>query len=171
MIQQAKRHPKYQLLAGAYMAQIIAMPTDQTEMAPEFHTDNLTLNFESNKQALNLPANPKLKKSGQPCNDGHDQDHSRERRRPQNKNPVQCTSCKLFGHCIETQVCRFSAQLMYAKAYIEAHADRAKTNAESYNAANNKNKVNKIYQQFPETFDEYMTDKERYCKSIDQEDA
>jgi hypothetical protein len=182
MIQQAKRHPEYQLLAGAYMAQIIAMPTDQTEMAPEFHTDNLALNFESNKQALNLPANPKLNKFGQPRNDGNDRDHSRERRRPQYKNPVQCTSCKLFGHCIETQVCRFSAQLMYAKAYIEAHADRAKTNAEAYNAANNKNKVNKIYQQFPEKFDEYMTDEERentryelattfYCKSIDTEDA
>ena len=182
MIQQAKRHPEYQLLAGAYMAQVIAMPTDQNEMAPEFHTDNLALNFESNKQALNLPSNPTMNKFGQPRQDSNDRDNSRERRRPQYKNPVQCTSCKLFGHCIETQVCRFSAQLMYAKQYIEAHADRAKTNAEAYNAANNKNKVNKIYKQFPEKFDEYMTDEERentryeltstfYCKSIDKEDA
>ena len=182
MIQQAKRHPEYQLLAGAYMAQIIAMPTDQNEMAPEFHTDNLALNFESNKQALNLPANPTMNKFGQPRDGGNDRDNSRERRRPQYKNPVQCTSCKLFGHCIETQVCRFSAQLMFAKTYIETHADRAKTNAEAYNAANNKNKVNKIYKQFPEKFDDYMTDEERentryelattfYCKSIDKEDA
>jgi hypothetical protein len=182
MIQQAKRHPEYQLLAGAYMAQIIAMPTDQNEMAPEFHTDNLALNFESNKQALNLPANPTMNKFGQPREGGNDRDNSRERRRPQYKNPVQCTSCKLFGHCIETQVCRFSAQLMFAKTYIEAHADRAKTNADAYNAANNKNKVNKIYKQFPEKFDDYMTDEERentryelattfYCKSIDKEDA
>jgi hypothetical protein len=123
-----------------------------------------------------------MNKLGQPRQDGNDRDNGRERRRPQYKNPVQCTSCKLFGHCIETQVCRFSAQLMYAKQYIEAHADRAKTNAEAYNAANNKNKVNKIYKQFPEKFDEYMTDEERentryeltstfYCKSIDKEDA
>ncbi len=182
MIQQAKRHPEYQLLAGAYMAQIIAMPTDQNEMAPEFHTDNLALNFESNKQALNLPTKPTMNKVGKPKEGGNDRDNSRERRRPQYKNPVQCTSCKLFGHCIETQVCRFSAQLMFAKTYIEAHADRAKTNAEAYNAANNKNKVNKIYKQFPEKFDDYMTDEERentryelattfYCKSIDKEDA
>jgi hypothetical protein len=55
MIQQAKRHSEYQLLAGAYMAQIIAMPTDQNQMAPEFHTDNLALNFESNKQTNTEP--------------------------------------------------------------------------------------------------------------------
>ena len=97
------------------------------------------------------------------------------------KNPVQCTSCKLFGHCIDTQVCRFSAQLMFATDYIAEHKERAKSNAEAYNAANNKNKVNKIYQQFPEKFDEYMTEEEReatryelantfYSKSTDDRD-
>ena len=71
---------------------------------------------------------------------------------------------------------------MFAKTYIEQHADRARTNAEAYNAAKNKNKVNKIYKQFPEKLDDYMTDEERentryelattfYCKSIDTEDA
>ena len=72
---------------------------------------------------------------------------------------------------------------MYAKEYIGAHGSRAKSNAEAYNAANNRNKVNKIYQQFPEKFDEYMTEEERettryelattfYCKSTedDQDD-
>jgi hypothetical protein len=181
MVQQAKRHPAYQLLAGAYMAQIIAMPTDQKEMSPEFHTDNLALNFESNKQTMNLPNNPTLNKFGQPRNEGSNDRDNGGRRRPQYKNPVQCTSCKLFGHCIETQVCRFSAQLMYAKEYIEEHGSRAKSNAEAYNAANNRNKVNKIYQQFPEKFDDYMTEEERenaryemattfYCKSADDQD-
>jgi len=64
MVQQAKGHPEYQLLAGAYMAQIIAMPTDQNEMSPEFHTDNLALNFESNKQETTLPYNPTVNKFG-----------------------------------------------------------------------------------------------------------
>jgi hypothetical protein len=160
MIQQAKRHPEYQLLAGAYMAQIIAMPTDQNEMAPEFHTDNLALNFESNKQLLTLPNNPVVNKFGQPRKEGSN-DREGGRRQHQYKNPVQCASCKLFGHCIDTQVCRFSAQLMYAKDYTTANADKAKTNAEAYNAANNKTKVNKIYQQFPEKFDESMTEEER----------
>jgi hypothetical protein len=50
---------------------------------------------------------------------------------------------------------------MYAKDYTNANADKAKTNAEAYNAANNKTKVNKIYQQFPEKFDESMTEEER----------
>jgi hypothetical protein len=161
MIQQAKRHPEYQLLAGAYMAQIIAMPTDQNEMSPEFHTDNLALNFESNKQAMGIPNNPTLNKFGQPRNEGSNDRENGGRRRPQYKNPVQCNSCKLFGHGIDTQVCRFTAQLMYANEYIATHADCAKSNAEAYNAANNKNKVNKIYQQFPEKFDDYMTEEER----------
>jgi hypothetical protein len=160
MVQQAKRHPEYQLLAGAYMAQIIAMPTDQNEMAPEFHTDNLALNFESNKHILTLPPNPKVNKFGQPRKDGSN-DKEGGRRQHQYKNPVQCASCRLFGHCIDTQVCRFSAQLMYANEYIDANKEKAKTNAEAYKAANNKTKVNKIYQQFPEKFDESMTEEER----------
>jgi hypothetical protein len=160
MVQQAKRHPEYQLLAGAYMAQIIAMPTDQNEMAPEFHTDNLALNFESNKHILTLPPNPKVNKFGQPRKDASN-DKEGGRRQHQYKNPVQCASCRLFGHCIDTQVCRFSAQLMYANEYIDANKEKAKTNAEAYKAANNKTKVNKIYQQFPEKFDESMTEEER----------
>jgi hypothetical protein len=181
MVQQAKSHPEYQLLAGAYMAQIIAMPVNQNEMSPEFHTDNLALNFESNKQVMQLPNNPTLNKFGQPRNDGPNQRDNGGKRRPQYKTPVQCTSCKIFGHCIETQVCCFSVQLMYAKEYIGAHGNRAKSNAEAYNAANNQNKVNKIYQQFPEKFDDYMTEEERetaryelattfYCKSTDDQD-
>jgi hypothetical protein len=71
---------------------------------------------------------------------------------------------------------------MYAKEYIGAHGNRAKSNAaEAYNAANNRNKVNKIYQQFPEKFDDYMIEEERetaryelattfYCKSTDGQD-
>jgi hypothetical protein len=160
MVQQAKRHPEYQLLAGAYMAQIIAMPTDQNEMAPEFHTDNLALNFESNKQILNLPNNPVVNKFGQPRKEGSNE-RDGGRRQHQYKNPVQCASCKLFGHCIDTQVCRFSAQIIYAQEYIAKNADKAKSNAEAYNAANNKTKVNKIYQQFPEKFDDFMTEEER----------
>ena len=161
MIQQAKRHPEYQLLTGAYMAQIIAMPTDQNEMSPEFHTNNLALNFESNKQAMGIPNNPTLNKFGQPRNKGSNDRENGGRRQPQYKNPVQCNSCKLFRHGIDTQVCRFSAQLMYANEYIATHADCPKSNAEAYNAANNKNKVNKIYQQFPEKFDDYMTEEEQ----------
>ena len=70
MVQQAKNHSEYQLLAGAYMAQMIAMPTDQNEMPPEFHMDNLALNFESNKHVINHPSNPVLNKFGQPRNEG-----------------------------------------------------------------------------------------------------
>jgi hypothetical protein len=69
MVQQAKNHPEYQLLAGAYMVQIIAMPTDQNKMSPKFHTD-LALNFESNKQVMQLPTTPILNKFGQPWNEG-----------------------------------------------------------------------------------------------------
>jgi hypothetical protein len=181
MVQQAKRHPEYQLLAGAYMAQIIAMPTDQNEMAPEFHTDNLALNFESNKQTMTIPPTPTLNKFGQPNKEGSNDRDNGGRRRPQYKNPVQCSSCKLFGHCIESQVCRFSAQIIYATEYIAEHADRAKSNAAAYKAANNKNKVNKIYQQFPEKFDDFMTEEERedtryelattfYSQSTDDQD-
>ncbi len=78
-------------------------------------------------------------------------------------------------------MCRFSAQLMYAKEYIQENASRSKANAEAYKAANNRNKVNKIYQQFPEKFDDFMMEEERdtaryelatsfYCKSTDDQD-
>ena len=50
---------------------------------------------------------------------------------------------------------------MYAKEYIDANKDKAKSNAEAYKAANNKTKVNKIYHQFPEKFDDSMTEEER----------
>jgi hypothetical protein len=70
---------------------------------------------------------------------------------------------------------------MYAKEYINENASRSKANAEAYKAANNRNKVNKIYQQFPEKFDDFMTEEERetaryemattfYCQSIDDQD-
>jgi hypothetical protein len=50
---------------------------------------------------------------------------------------------------------------MYAKEYVENNPDKAKANADAYNAANNKTTVNKIYQQFPEKFNEDMTEEER----------
>jgi hypothetical protein len=50
MVQQAKRHPEYQLLAGAYIAQLIALPTDTEYMTHEFHHKNRALNFESHQQ-------------------------------------------------------------------------------------------------------------------------
>jgi hypothetical protein len=72
MVQQAQCHPEYQLLARAYMSQIIAMPIDQNKMAPELHTTNhkLSLNFESNKQMISLPNNPTVNKCRQPCSKG-----------------------------------------------------------------------------------------------------
>jgi hypothetical protein len=41
------------------------------------------------------------------------------------------------------------------------HLDKARANADTYCAANNKTTVNKIYQQFPEKFDDSMTEEER----------
>jgi ferredoxin len=158
MVQQAKRHPEYQLLAGAYMAQLIALPTDTANMTPEFLHENLALNFESNRQN-SIPHNPSINKFGQ--RGGPSDRKQGEPQRHQYKNPVQCGSCKLFGHCIDSQVCRFSAQFMYAKEYVEKNPDKARANADAYCAANNKTTVNKIYQQFPEKFDDEMTETER----------
>jgi ferredoxin len=159
MVQQAKRHPEYQLLAGAYMAQLIALPKDTKNMTPEFLHENLALNFESNRQN-SIPNAPSINKFGQRSGGTNDRKPG-EQRRHQYKNPVQCGSCKLFGHCIESQVCRFSAQLMYAKDYVTSNPDKAKANTDAYNAANNKFSVNKIYQQFPEKFTDDMTKEER----------
>ncbi len=49
---------------------------------------------------------------------------------------------------------------MYAKEYVEKHPEKAKANADAYNAANNKTTVNKIYLQFPEKFHDDMTEQE-----------
>jgi hypothetical protein len=64
MIQQAKRHPIYQLLAGAYMAQLIALPVDTANMTPKFLHENLALNLQCNKQNM-VPNAPSNKKFGQ----------------------------------------------------------------------------------------------------------
>ena len=50
---------------------------------------------------------------------------------------------------------------MFAKTYVDKHPEKAQANADAYNAANNKTTVNKIYQQFPEKFDDTMTEEER----------
>jgi hypothetical protein len=182
MVQQARHHPEYQLLAGAYMAQLIALPTDTVNLTPEFHHENLASNFESNRQ-YSIPQAPSINKFGQRPGGagGAPNDRNKGDRRHQYKNPVQCGSCRLFGHCIDSQVCRFSAQFMYAKEYVESHPDKAKANADAYNAANNKTTVNKLYQQFPEKFDDSMTEEERenlryemattfYCQPQDSQD-
>jgi hypothetical protein len=163
MVQQAKQHPEYQLLAGAYMAQLIALPADTEHMQPEFLHENLALNFESNRQTTTIPATPNINKFGQRGGErgGGGNSDRKAGGRHQYKNPVQCASCRLFGHCIDSQVCRFSAQLVFAKTYINGNPEKAKTNADAYNAANNKTTVNKIYQQFPEKFHDDMTEEER----------
>ena len=155
MVQQAKWHPEYQLLAGAYMAQLIALPTDTDHMSREFLHENLALNFESNRQNT-TPNTPSINKFGQRNGGGSTDRKPGKQRCHQYKNPVQCISCKLFGHCINSQVCRFSAQYMFAKEYVDNNPDKAKANADAYNAANNKTTVHKIYQQFPEKFNEDM---------------
>jgi hypothetical protein len=105
MVQQAQQHPEYQLLAGAYMAQLIALPTDTVNLTPEFHHENLASNFESNRQH-SIPQVPSINKFGQRPGGtgGAPNDCNKGERRHQYKNPVQCGSCRLFGHCIESQV-------------------------------------------------------------------
>ena len=76
------------------------------------------------------------------------------------RNEVQCTACKTFGHSIGDNVCRICAQVSFVNTYISKEPDSAKKNASAFEMANNKKRISKVRETFPEAFFDNMTDDE-----------
>ena len=153
ILQQAKTIPRYHALALAQMAQLYALPSNQTQVPAELQKENLITNLEINHKHT-IPNNPTINKVGQQQLNAQNQ--RGPRRRHQYKNPVQCLACHQFGHNIGDQVCRYTGQLYHAMAYMDQNPESTKANADAYHLANSTSKVNKIMQQFPEQFHEHM---------------
>ena len=58
-----------------------------------------------------------------------------QRKKFEYKNKVQCNACKLFGHNIGEQVCRYAAMHVNTIAYCTENPEMAKKNMKKFNAS------------------------------------
>ena len=65
------------------------------------------------------------------------------------KNEVQCTACKMFGHDIKMNVCRFGAQYHHTFKFANKFPDETHKNASAFASAQDKAKVTKAKSSFP----------------------
>ena len=68
-----------------------------------------------------------------------------QRKKFEYKNKVQCSACKLFGHNIRKQVCRYAAIHVNTIAYCAEHPEMAKKNMKKFNALYSAKQVNRFY--------------------------
>ena len=107
----------------------------------------MATNFASNCTGLNMaiPVTPQANKFNAA-------DKKPPRKRFEYKNPTACKACGRFGHCIETQVCRITAQVQNVNDFLTAHPIQAAKNLEAFTSVNTKTKINKLIQQEPTRF-------------------
>ena len=68
-----------------------------------------------------------------------------QRKKFEYKNKVQCNACKLFGHNIGEQVCRYAAMHVNTIAYCTENPEIAKKNMKKFNALYSAKQVKKLY--------------------------
>ena len=68
-----------------------------------------------------------------------------QRKKFEYKNKVQCSACKLFGHNIGEQVCRYAAMHVNTIAYCAENPEMAKKNMKKFNALYSAKQVNRFY--------------------------
>jgi hypothetical protein len=155
ILQQAKQHAEYHLISTSYLTRLLSYTNHRNDIPSEYRYDNLICTLETNKDlgaTHPLPIKPQLNSFN---GNGKGRDNPRQ---PFNyRNPVQCKACKTFGHCIGANVCRFSAQCLFATEYNGKEPLEAKANATAFATANNKNKINKVKLLHPTAFTEDMS--------------
>jgi hypothetical protein len=155
ILQQAKQHAEYHLIATSYLTRLLSYTNHRTDIPSEYRYDNLICTLETNKDLGAshpiIPSSPQINRfNGNGNGNGNGRDTPRQ---PFNyRNPVQCKACKTFGHCIGANVCRFSAQCLFATEYNDKEPTEAKANATAFATANNKNKINKVKLLHPTAF-------------------
>jgi hypothetical protein len=159
ILQQASRHDEYKLLATAYLTSLLPLVSqDKHQMLPkEFQKENLinALSSYHRKPAAEGTGTGTLQinRFGAPP-DGR----KPPRKEFKYKNEVQCTACKMFGHDIKLNVCRFCAQYHHTSRYANKFPDETLKNASAFASAQDKAKVNKAKVSFPNLFHPDMTE-------------
>ena len=159
ILQQAKQHAEYHLIATSYLTRLLAYTSQREDIPTEYRYDNLICTLETNKDngaaSMSIPLQPQINRFSSNGNGGNGRDPNRQ---PfQYRNPVQCKACKTFGHCIGDNVCRFSAQCLFATEYNDKEPAEAKANATAFATANNKNKISKVKLLHPTAFNPDMS--------------
>jgi hypothetical protein len=170
ILQQAQQHPEYNLIATTNLSRLTSYTTARDQLPSEFHKVNLINTLETNKNTTAIPVTPHVNRfGGDNGSYGSDQNRNNNGNRNGNRNSggsfkyrneVQCTACKTFGHSIGDNVCRICAQVSFVNSYIDKEPDNAKKNASAFEMANNKKRINKVRETFPEAFFDNMTDEE-----------
>ena len=143
IIQQANQHGWYKLMATNLL---IGLQTYQNKpVPPEYNSYALVSTFEANK----LPSKISINK----MNSNNPQTgKSPNKRRFQYRREVQCRACHGYGHDTDEDICRYTAQHYHATKFCTEHPDKAKSNAQAFHTANNRNHINKIQTRLPHLF-------------------
>jgi hypothetical protein len=161
ILQQASQHDEYKLLATAYLTSLLPLVSqDKHQTLPkEFQKENL-INALSSYHRKPIAGGTgtgafQINRFGAPpAGRGKPKEPFRY------KNEVQCTACKMFGHDIKLNVCRFSAQYHHTSKHASKFPEETLKNASAFASAQDKAKVNKAKVSFPNLFHPDMTEED-----------
>jgi hypothetical protein len=159
ILQQASQHDEYKLLATAYLTSLLPLVSqDKHQTLPkEYQKENL-INALSSYHRKPVAGGTgtgafQINRFGAPP-----AGKQPPRKAFQYRNEVQCTACKMFGHDIKLNVCRFCAQYHHTSRYAEKFPEETLKNASAFASAQDKAKVNKAKVSFPNLFHPDMTE-------------
>jgi hypothetical protein len=152
ILQQASQHEEYKLLATAYLTNLLPLVSqDKNKVVPkEYQKENLINSLSSYYRTNIAPASTNTPFSINRMGGGNP--GGREKAPFKYKNEVQCTACKMFGHDIKLNVCRFCAQHYHTSKYTEKNPEEAIKNASAFASSQDKAKLNKAKLNFPNLF-------------------
>jgi hypothetical protein len=165
ILQQAQQHNEYHLIATTNLSQLTSCTTTRDQLPSEFAKVNLINTLEINKNTIATPVTPnhinRFGGGGDRNTDNNQNRNSGTSRAPfKYKNEIQCTACKTFGHSIGDNVCRICPSQLRQHVYREG-TDNAKKNASAFEMANNKKRISKVKETFPEAFTDNMREEEQ----------
>jgi hypothetical protein len=161
ILQQASQHDEYKLLATAYLTSLLPLVSqDKHQILPkEYQKENLinALSSYHRKPAAGGTGTGafQINRFGAPT-----AGRGKTREPFRYKNEVQCTACKMFGHDIKLNVCRFCAQYHHTSRYATKFPEETLKNASAFASAQDKAKVNKAKVSFPNLFHPDMTEED-----------
>jgi hypothetical protein len=165
ILQQAQQHNEYHLIATTNLSRLTLYTTTRDQLPSEFAKVNLINTLEINKNAIATPVTPnhinRFGGGGDRNTDSNQNRNSSSQTPFKYKNEIQCTACKTFGHSIGDNVCHICAQVSFVNIYTAKEPDNAKKNASAFKMANNKKRISKVKETFPEAFIDNMTEEER----------
>jgi hypothetical protein len=161
ILQQASQHDEYKLLATAYLTSLLPLVSqDKHQILPkEYQKENL-INALSSYHRKPVAGGTgtgafQINRFGAPT-----AGRGKTREPFRYKNEVQCTACKMFGHDIKLNVCRFCAQYHHTSRYATKFPEETLKNASAFASAQDKAKVNKAKVSFPNLFHPDMTEED-----------